>query len=51
MRTDFVDGTVFTEARGDSSVPGMVGTVNLTNGFIVPQIIGFKQATRLLFLP
>lgn len=51
VRTTFVPGTVYTETPDDSSIASMVGTLNLTTGVVSPQIIGFKKATGLLFVP
>jgi hypothetical protein len=44
VRADFVPRTVFTEISGDSSVPDMVGTVNLKTGVITPHIIGLPRS-------
>jgi len=47
----FKPGTVYTEAPGDSQVPGIVGTVRLSAGAITPVIIGFGNPTGLAFVP
>jgi hypothetical protein len=51
VRANFVPGTVFTETPDDSSIASMVGTLDVTTGVVSPQIIGFKKATGLLFVP
>jgi len=50
IRTKFVVGTVYTETPNDSSVTGMLATIDLKTGFLAPQIIGFKKPTGLLFV-
>ena len=50
IRTKFVVGTVYTETPDDSSVTGMLATIDLKTGFLAPQIIGFKKPTGLLFV-
>jgi hypothetical protein len=50
VRSQFVPGTVFTETPNDSSVPGMIGTVDLTTGFVTPKIIGLGKPTGLIFV-
>ena len=47
----FKPGTVYTEAPNDSSVPGIVGTIDLHTGFISPVIIGLGSPTGLAFVP
>jgi hypothetical protein len=51
VKTKFVVGDVFTETPDDSTIASMVGTLDVTTGKIFPQIIGFKKATGLLFVP
>jgi hypothetical protein len=51
VRAPLVPGTVYTETPDDSSIASMFGTVNLKTGVVSPQIIGFKKATGLLFVP
>jgi hypothetical protein len=46
----FKPGTVYTEAPGDSPVPGIVGTVDLSSGTITPVMIGFGNPTGLAFV-
>jgi hypothetical protein len=50
VRSTFVPGTLFTETPNDSSVPGIIGTVDLTTGFVTPKIIGFQKPTGLIFI-
>jgi hypothetical protein len=50
IRTKFAVGTVYTETPNDSTVPGVFGTVDLTTGNLIPQIIGFGKPTGLLFV-
>lgn len=48
---NFVPGAVYTEAPNDSGVIDFVGVVDLTTGFVQPVVIGFSQATGMLFVP
>ncbi len=50
-KTDFIPGTVYTEAPGDSGVAGFVGILNLKTGSITPVIIGLTSPSGLGFLP
>jgi hypothetical protein len=50
VHTTFKVGTVFTETPNDSSVPGMLGTLDLKTGNVIPAIIGFEKPTGLLFV-
>jgi len=47
----FKVGTIFTEAPSDSSIPGLVGTVDPNSGQITPIITGLGSPTGLNFLP
>jgi hypothetical protein len=51
VRAPFVPGTVYVETPDDSSIASMLGTLDPTTGVVSPQIIGFKKATGLLFVP
>jgi sugar lactone lactonase YvrE len=44
-------GTVYTQAPSDSGVVGFVGVVNMKTGFVTPVVIGFLQATGMIFVP
>jgi hypothetical protein len=44
-------GTIYTEAPNDSGVPGFIGTVDLTTGFIHPVMIGFGHPTGMAYVP
>jgi len=46
----FTPGTVFVDTAGDSGVPGLVGTVNLTTGQITPIASGFTNPHGMLFV-
>jgi hypothetical protein len=50
VHTRFKVGTVFTETPDDSSVPGILGTLDLKTGNVIPAIIGFQKPTGLLFV-
>jgi hypothetical protein len=45
VHVDSVAGTIYTEAPNDSGVPGFIGTVDLTTGFIHPVMLGFGHPT------
>ena len=47
----FTPGTVYTEAPNDSGVVDFVGVVDLSTGIITPIVIGFGQASGMLFVP
>jgi hypothetical protein len=49
ITTDFMPGTVYTEAPSDSDVASFVGTVSMTTGTVTPVAIGLKSPTGLLF--
>ena len=51
VRTTFTVGSVYTETPDDSSIPGLLATLDLTTGNVAPKIIGFKKPTGLLFVP
>jgi hypothetical protein len=51
VRESQAKGTIFTEAPSDSGVPGFLGTLDLTTGFVHPVMIGFLQTTGLAFVP
>jgi hypothetical protein len=51
IHTSFTVGTVFTETPDDSSIPGLLATLDPTTGFLVPKIVGFGKATGLIFVP
>jgi hypothetical protein len=51
VRAPFVPGTVYVETPDDSSIASMLGTLDPKTGVVSPQIIGFKKATGLLFIP
>ncbi|HEY0871131.1 MAG TPA: hypothetical protein VGD55_12085, partial [Acidothermaceae bacterium] len=44
-------GIVYTETPDDSTIPNILGTLDLTTGNIQPIAVGFGKATGLLFLP
>jgi hypothetical protein len=47
----FHPGTIYTEAPSDSSIPGLVGTIDPTSGQITPVITGLGSPTGISFLP
>jgi hypothetical protein len=47
----FTPGTVYTETPDDSSVTGLLATLNLSSGALAPVGIGFKKPTGLAFIP
>ena len=47
----FVPGAIYTEAPNDSGVVDFVGVVDPATGLVTPVIIGFSQATGMLFVP
>lgn len=50
IRGPLKPGTIYTETPGDSSVPGIIGTVNPRTGAVMPLITGFKSPTGLIFV-
>jgi DNA-binding beta-propeller fold protein YncE len=46
----FTVGSAFTETPDDSTVPNIVGALDLATGSVSPIAVGFKKATGLLFL-
>jgi hypothetical protein len=51
IHTAFTVGTVFTETPDDSTIPGLLATLDPTTGFLIPKIVGFGKATGLIFVP
>jgi hypothetical protein len=59
VQATFTPGTIFTETPNDSSIPGIVGTIDLagqpqpgpTYAPVTPVILGLKKPTGLLFVP
>jgi hypothetical protein len=51
IHTTFTVGTVFTAIPYDSTLPGILATVDLTSGVLSPKIIGFNNPTGLIFVP
>jgi hypothetical protein len=51
VTTRFKPGAVYTEAPSDSSIPGVVGTLDLSSGTITPVMIGLGNPTGLAFIP
>ncbi len=51
VHVDSPAGTIFTEAPDDSGVPGFIGTVDLTTGFVHPVMIGFAKPTGMAYVP
>ncbi len=51
IKSNFTPGTVYTETPDDSTIPGIVGTVDLATGFVRPVILGFKKPTGMIFVP
>jgi hypothetical protein len=51
LRSTFTPGAVFTAIPNDSGVKSVVGTVDLTTGFVTPIAVGFGSPTGLLFVP
>ncbi len=47
----FTPGSIYTEAPSDSSIPGIVGLVNLATGNITSVITGLGSPTGLAFIP
>lgn len=47
----FQAGTVYVTAGGGAPVSGLVGTLDLTTGYITPVIVGLGGATGLAFAP
>ncbi|MDP9033526.1 MAG: hypothetical protein M3O50_01860 [Myxococcota bacterium] len=51
IRSNFTPGTIFTETPNDSTIPGIVGIVDATNGFVKPVVINFGKPTGMIFVP
>jgi hypothetical protein len=51
IHTTFTVGTVFTETPDDSTIPGILATLNVTTGVLKPTIVGFGKPTGLIFVP
>jgi hypothetical protein len=51
VHVDSVAGTIYTEAPNDSGVPGFIGTLDLTTGFMHPVMIGFAHPTGMAYVP
>ena len=51
IKTAFTAGTVYTETPNDSTIPGILGTLDPSTGFLTPVIIGFGKPTGLIYLP
>lgn len=51
IKTTFTAGTIYTETPNDSTIPGILGTLDPTTGFLTPVIIGFGKPTGLMYLP
>jgi hypothetical protein len=51
IHTSFTVGTVFAETPDDSSIPGLLVTVNPATGVLIPKIVGFAKPTGLIFVP
>ena len=48
---DFTPGTAFVDTASDSNVPGMIATLNLTTGQLMPVLVGFSNPHGLMFVP
>ena len=46
----FTANDVYTQTPDDSTIPNIVGTLDLATGNVAPIAVGFKKATGLLFL-
>jgi hypothetical protein len=44
-------GTVYTQAPDDSGTVGFVGVIDMSTGFVTPVVIGFANATGMIFVP
>lgn len=51
IRADFKPGTVYTQTPDDSGVAGLVATVDVSTGIVIPVAIGFKKPTGMIFVP
>jgi hypothetical protein len=59
VHATFTPGTIYTETPNDSSIPGIVGTIDLRGqpqpapayATVAPIILGLKKPTGLLFVP
>jgi hypothetical protein len=51
IHVDSAAGTIYTEAPNDSGVPGFIGIVDLTTGFVHPVMIGFLHPTGMAYIP
>jgi hypothetical protein len=51
IKTTFTPGTVYTETPDDSTIPGVLATLDPTMGTFLPKVIGFGKPTGLLYLP
>lgn len=51
VHVNSVAGTIFTQAPDDSGVPGFIGTVDLSTGFVHPVMIGFGKPTGMTYIP
>lgn len=51
IKTAFTAGVVYTETPNDSTIPGVLATLDPTSGTFIPKIIGFGKPTGLLYLP
>jgi hypothetical protein len=59
VHATFTPGTIYTETPNDSSIPGIVGTIDLagqpqpgpTYAAVSPVILGFQKPTGLIFVP
>ncbi len=49
-KTDFTNGTIYTEAPSDSGVAGFVGKVDPKTGIVTPVIVGFTSPTGMAFM-
>jgi hypothetical protein len=51
IKAAFTAGTVYTETPNDSTIPGVLATLDTTLGTFTPKAIGFGKPTGLLYLP
>jgi hypothetical protein len=51
IQAAFTLGTVYTETPNDSTIPGVLATLDPTSGTFTPKVIGFGKPTGLLYLP
>lgn len=51
IKAAFTVGTVYTETPNDSTIPGVLATLDTTSGTFTPKVIGFGKPTGLLYLP